>query len=257
MPTLIENTSLEDCCVLCSRLELQFVELNLNFPQYQLEFLQADVLQSLMQKYGVYFTLHLDENMNVADFNPLVADAYKKTAYQALELAKKIRMPILNMHFSNGIYITLPEKRCFLFDEYYDNFAASLADFRDRCVEIIGDDRIKICVENTDGWDKEFQKNGIEVLLASEKFGLTLDVGHNAGTNADDEGYIKNTRRLSHMHLHDAIGKEHHLELGNGQLDIEGYVKLARENGCRCVLETKTIKALTGSVEYLKAHNLK
>lgn len=35
MPTLIENRTLEDNIRLCKKLGLQFLELNMNFPEYQ------------------------------------------------------------------------------------------------------------------------------------------------------------------------------------------------------------------------------
>ena len=40
MPTLIENRTLEENAVLCSSLGLKFIELNMNFPEYQLERLE-------------------------------------------------------------------------------------------------------------------------------------------------------------------------------------------------------------------------
>ena len=36
MPTLIENATLGDNLRLCKRLGLDFIELNMNFPEYQL-----------------------------------------------------------------------------------------------------------------------------------------------------------------------------------------------------------------------------
>ena len=37
MPTLIENSTLEDNIVLCKELGLSFVELNMNFPECQVD----------------------------------------------------------------------------------------------------------------------------------------------------------------------------------------------------------------------------
>ena len=69
MPTLIENLTL------CSKLGLQFIELNMNFPEYQTEQLeQTDILMRLAEQAGIYYTIHLDENMNIADFNRLVSE---------------------------------------------------------------------------------------------------------------------------------------------------------------------------------------
>ena len=80
MPTLIECRTLEDNLALCRELGLSFVELNMNFPEYQVNCLEyTDALREFGEKAGVYFTIHLDEQLNVADFNPLVTEAYRHT----------------------------------------------------------------------------------------------------------------------------------------------------------------------------------
>ena len=65
MPTLLELQTLEETAALCRELRLQFIELNMNLPQYQPDTLNAEQLQAIAQKYGVYYTIHLDENLNV------------------------------------------------------------------------------------------------------------------------------------------------------------------------------------------------
>jgi hypothetical protein len=54
--------------------------------------------------------------MNVADFNPDVAAAYRNSVIQTIELAKKLEIPVLNMHMIYGVYFTLPHKKVFLFE---------------------------------------------------------------------------------------------------------------------------------------------
>jgi sugar phosphate isomerase/epimerase len=56
------------------------------------------------------------------------------------------------------------------------------------------------------------------------------------------------------MHVHDAIGKQNHLAAGTGEIDMENKISLAKECGCRCVLETKTVAGLTESVRNLKKY---
>ena len=98
-----------------------------------------------------------------------------------------------------------------------------------------------------------FQKEAIEILLESNVFALTFDVGHNYGIGGTDEEFImKHKDRLSHIHLHDAQGGKNHLALGTGEIDIGKYINLAKEQNCRIVLETKTIDGLKQSVEWLK-----
>ena len=69
MPALIELPEPEDCGALCQELGLQFVELNMNLPQYQPDRIDKDRLRKIREEYGIYFTIHLDENLNPADFN--------------------------------------------------------------------------------------------------------------------------------------------------------------------------------------------
>ena len=78
MPTLIETCAIEDCAKLCADLGLGFIELNMNLPQYQLDKIDVAYFKSIADEYGIYYTIHLDENLNVCDFNCYVAEAYTK-----------------------------------------------------------------------------------------------------------------------------------------------------------------------------------
>ena len=54
MPTLIENKTLEDNINLCSSLGLNFIELNMNFPEYQVDLLEeTDRLIEFADKAGI------------------------------------------------------------------------------------------------------------------------------------------------------------------------------------------------------------
>ncbi len=253
MPTLLETPTLEACASLCADLGLSFIELNMNMPQYQTEGMDIKLLSETARKYGVYFTAHLDERFNPFDFNKRVADAYTQTMLRTIDLALKIDIPILNMHLPRGVYFTMPTERIFLFDEYSDDYLVRLTAFRSICERAVGDAGIKICIENTEGYDRPFLRKALEVLLESHVFGLTFDIGHNAGASIDDESIImSDPGRLNHMHIHDALGTKHHLSLGEGNLDIDRYLDMAREADCRAVLETKTVKALRSSIQWLR-----
>ncbi len=122
MPTLIENRPLQDNIALCSSLGLRFIELNMNFPEYQINRLeQTDPLLEAAGRAGIYYTIHLDENMNIADFNPLVSDAYLQTVRRSVCVAKKLlclrdrfgdrSQPLtLNMHMHHGNFYHPPRQ---------------------------------------------------------------------------------------------------------------------------------------------------
>ncbi|MBR3767636.1 MAG: sugar phosphate isomerase/epimerase [Clostridia bacterium] len=252
MPTLIETSTFPECAKLCAELGLDFIELNMNMPQYQLQKIDADYFRSIAEKHGIYYTIHLDENLNVCDFNSYVAEAYRKTVADTIEIAKQLNIKVLNMHMAKGVYFTLPDRKVLLFSEYKEQYLKSIADFRDMCEIAIGENDIKICIENCDGYE-DFQKEAIELLLKSKVFALTFDVGHNHGAGGTDEKFIlKHKDRLKHIHLHDAQDSKNHLALGIGEMDIEKYLSLAKELNCRVVLETKTIDGLKQSMEWIK-----
>ncbi len=252
MPTLIETETLEECAALCKELELDFIELNMNLPQYQLDRIDICQFKNIADKNGIFYTVHLDENLNISDFNPYIADAYIRTVKETITIAKELGVPVINMHMAKGVYFTLPDRKVYLFSEYREQYLNSIAVFRDICEEVIGDSDIMICIENCDGYT-DYQKEAIGILLQSKKFGLTFDVGHNHGIGGVDEAYIiENKDRLCHMHLHDAEGRKNHLALGTGELDVSKYLSLAEECKCRIVLETKTVEGLKKSVEYLR-----
>ena len=190
IPTLIETKSIEDCARLCKKFGFQFIELNMNMPQYQIENIDIQKFSEVAKKNGIYFTIHLDENLNVCDFNKKVASAYIETVLATIGLAKKLDVSILNMHLSKGVYFTLPQHKVYLFSEYIDTYLSSLESFRDKCEQAIGDANIKICIENSDGYDQDFLIKGLTFLLKSKVFGLTYDIGHNAGIGGDDEAVI-------------------------------------------------------------------
>ena len=60
--------------------------------------------------------------------------------------------------------------------------------------------------------------------------------------------------RLIHFHIHDGSENppKNHLALGDGEIDLNNRLQLAKSRNARCVLETKTIEALEKSVTYLK-----
>ena len=138
-----------------------------------------------------------------------------------------------------------------------DIYLSSLESFRDKCEQAIGDANIKICIENSDGYDQDFLIKGLTLLLKSKVFGLTFDIGHNASIGGGDEAVILGYEsKLYHIHIHDAMGKKNHLPLGTGELDLPKYFDLAEKNNSRVALETKTTEGLRQSVDWLKNKNI-
>ena len=271
MPTLIEHAGLAENVRLCRCLGLNFIELNMNFPEYQLPALEdTEALLKAGEEAGLYFTIHLDENLNVADFNPLVRQAYGETVRRSIQAAKKLlalwerfgdgtRPLVLNMHMHHGIYVKLPDRKVEMYERDFDSYMQSFAAFRSLCETWIGGAPLMICIENTDGF-RTYEKAAIRYLLESPCFGLTWDIGHSKASGEGDVPFIREHEdRLIHFHVHD--GSEgpprNHLALGDGKIPLADRLALAKKCKARCVLETKTVRALEKSVHWLKENGWK
>lgn len=254
IPTLIESENIMECAALCSSLKLQFVELNMNLPQYQVENTDISLLKETAERYGIYYTVHIDEKLNICDFNNAVSAAYTETVLKTIEIAEKLSVPVLNMHFNEGVYFTLPDKKVYLYKKYYENYIKKLTDFCGICTAAIGDKNIRLCIENTRSFLLDFVSEGVELLLESPAFSLTFDTGHNAGSGFKQFPFIeRNINRLYHMHLHDySVEKGDHLPLGEGGLEIVKYIDLAKRCNCRVLLETKTADGVRVSADWIK-----
>ena len=266
MPTLIENRTLEENAAVCETLGLRFIELNMNFREYQVDRLeQTEELIRIGNQHGLYYTIHLDENLNIADFNPLVAQAWLETVRRTIFAAKALlplrdrygdsRQPLtLNMHMHHGIYITLPDRKAYMYERDFETYMESFAAFRSLCEEWIGGSDIMMAIENTDGF-REYEKKAMAFLLESPKFALTWDIGHSKATHEKDVPFLmEHQEKLIHFHIHDGTETppRNHLALGDGEIHLTERLRTAEKSHARCVLETKTVQALKQSVQWLR-----
>ncbi len=256
MPTLIELPKIEDCAILCKKLGLSFIEINFSLPQYLPKRIDTDKLNEIAKKYGIFYTIHADENLNPCEFSDLVSSAYVETMRETIEVARKINATKINMHLNSGICFTTPDKKLYLFEEYFYEYMKKQEIFNNVCELDLHGYEIKICIENTGGF-KPFMQKAIETTLKSDCFGLTFDIGHNHCINGTDEDFILSRKdKLMHFHVHDAIKNDKvskdHLVHGTGNVDLHKYLNIAEETGSTVVLETKTVDGLTKTVDWMK-----
>lgn len=252
MPTLIEAPSPEEAVQLCHELQLDFVELNMNLPQYQAASFPLQRLKEAAERFGIFYTFHLDENFDPFDFNPYVAGAWLKTLEESLKLAGQLDCPLLNLHLSRGVYFTLPESKTYLFATYREEYLAAVERMKAICDRAHKESGILISMENTGGF-LPFQREAIDLLLESPAFTQTYDVGHDYCAGHTDRDFLLARKdKLRHIHLHDASPAGCHLPLGDGLLDIDSLLELAKETGSTVVLETKTLEGLQKSVRRLR-----
>ncbi len=258
MPTLVECADIFECAEVAAECGLDFIEMNLSFPQYQPQKLDIGALKRLMAEKGIFFTIHADESMNPFDFNSAVSKCYFENMREAIRFAKALEIPVINLHLLKGVYVTLPDRVILLTDVYREEYMARVREFIDMCEAEIGDAPLKIAIENVDS--NPFTKSQTEALILfmqSDVFALTLDVGHDDCLDGKDRHvFLKYPHKLAHMHLHDSDGRHPHLPLGAGHVNIEEMLQKL-DTGATCLVEVKTIDGLRESMKYLKEKGIK
>ena len=256
LPTLVECKNLAECAALANTLGLDFIEINMSFPQYQVKSLDIEELKRLASDYSVSYTIHADEGLNPFDFNSDVSECYFGIMREYIRFSKELGIKVINMHLLKGVYVTLPGKVILLNDVYREEYLERVARFISMCENEIGDADIKIAIENVDSNAfTESQISALELFMASDAFALTLDTGHDACLGGVDRHiFEKYPEKLVHLHLHDSNGKSAHLPLGSGKVDTGNALSLL-SYGDTCLVEVKTVAGLYESVDYLKANN--
>ncbi len=257
IPALIECAGFDECLDLCCRLECGFLELNMNLPWCQLDAMAGEEMPRKAAARGKSLTIHMAEDLDVCHFNADVARVWRETMVQTVHFAVQNGIAVITMHMSKGIYFTLPDRKVYLYGQHRDHFLSGLARFRDDCARVAGNAALTIGVEHTD-FDTPFLRDGVALLLESPVFGLTWDIGHAHSADYMDRSFHEeHMTQVKHMHLHDARGKSNHLPWGNGEVDLPAWLALAERQGCRVVVETKTVAALRQSLAWLKQSGIK
>jgi len=252
MQMLLEADSIAQNAAWCREMGLDFVELHMSLPACQPEALDTGGLRALMDRYGIFFTLHMPEDMDPAHVSETVREAWLTLAVQAVETARAIGAPVLNMHMQPGVHFTLPDRRIRIYERDRDIYLRRMDDFGRRMQDAVGTDGPDICLENTGIYDLPYVCDAIEALLCYPCFGLTWDVGHDRRSGWKDRHFVEEHRDdIRHMHLHDAYLGQDHKPLDEGDIDWKSALSLARRNGCRVVLEVKTLAGIRRSLEKL------
>lgn len=256
IPTLMEFSHPDALAAFCAAYGFGFVEMNMTFPWFQAGAFSAETVGALQKKYGVGFTIHLHDQVNPFEFSPDLRRGSLENIRFALALARALGLPRITMHLQPGTYSAIDGKKVYLYAHCKDRYLDLVRTFIAFVEEQLQGSGALLCIENTSGF-QPYQMEAIEMMLASDRFGLTFDIGHSFKAGGGDEQFIlTHADKLRHFHIHDCSVKSNHLAFGDGGLDIVRYVKLAERYGCSMVAEVKESGALIRSKNYLIEHCL-
>jgi len=253
IPTLIELPNIKAHLELCKLWGLDFVEINMTYPDYQPENLKAKVIREYKRKYNIDFSLHLPEDLNPASFHSEVRHAYCNRLVEMMYWAAEAEIKVVNVHLPKGIYISLPKRKMFLYDEHFEYYLQCMISAVESIIPIAEKYGISFCIENCGDFGNKYQKALLESVLHHKQVGITWDVGHDYSSKYKDFEVIdKYIDKVRHIHLHDSNGQRDHLSLGTGEIDIPRIYKFSEERNISMVIEVKSKKALIRSISHLE-----
>ena len=249
MPELFEYSNLEDNFKLAKKLDLDFIELNLNFALCR-EGLENGLVKTLINKYGLEATLHFYDEADLGSYDEVVK-AYLTLLDRYASLAKGFVKQI-NIHLIPGPVVTIAGEKHYVYEKEYDSYINRLLRNLKEAESICHKYDMNMVIENTDtapSYEARVYKD-----LYKEGFRFTYDIGHDHLSNDIVLGLLNSVcLPFDEFHIHDAKNRSTcHLALGKGTLDIAKYKKLAEENNAYVVLEVKQESDLLTSVPLFK-----
>ncbi len=253
IPTLIEIPDFQRTVELALELQVDFIELNMNMPEFCPESLPAKAIRECHRKTGLDFTIHMPDDTDLASFHDSIREGHVARFGETARWAAEAGAKLINLHLSPGIYFTLPDKKVWIYESYYDKFVHNLREAYGKVISYAREFGVNVCTENVTNFQMPFVARAIDDLCHMDGFYLTWDLGHDARTGYKErEVLMRHVDRVRHMHLHDYNGVSDHQVPGRGEIDILSMLSFAKEHDCSVLVETKTVGSLTESVKVIR-----
>jgi sugar phosphate isomerase/epimerase len=254
IPSLIEVPDFRMTVDLALELKIDFIEINMNMPEFCPESLPAKAIRDCHKKTGLDFTIHMPDDTDLASFHDPIREGHVARFGEAARWAAEADAKLINLHLSPGIYFTLPDRKVWIYENHYDKFVGNLREAYGKVIHYAKEFGVKVCTENVTNFNIPFVARAIDDLCQMDDFYLTWDVGHDARTGYKErEVLLRHLDRIRHMHLHDYNGVSDHQIPGTGDIDIAGRLCFARDRDISVLVETKTVRSLKESVKVVKA----
>ena len=245
MPQLFTYQNIEDSFKLAKKLDLDFVELNLNFASCR-EALEKKQVQDLVNQYNIEATLHFYDEADLGSYDEIVK-AYLGLLDKYALLGKGFVKQI-NVHLIPGPVVTIAGAKHYVYEKEYDSYIKRLVSNLKEAEAICHKYDMNMVIENTD-MTPAYQARVYQDLY-KEGFRFCYDIGHDHLSNDLVLGLLKDVNLpFDEFHVHDAKNRSTcHLALNAGTLDIAKYKRLAEKNNAYVVLEVKQESDLLSSV---------
>lgn len=248
MPQLYEFDTIEENLILAKQLNLDFIELNLNFGYCRKE-MEEGKLFDLLKKYDIEATLHFYDEADFGSYDEVV-NAYLSLLEKYSKLGKGY-IKMINVHNNPGPIVTISGIKNYIYDKEYNEYINRLISNLKKAEEICLENDIKLVIENTNipNYMIKTYKDLYEV-----GFKFNYDIGHDDNDNYMLFDIIKNIPlEFDEFHIHDGNKKTCHLTLSEGTIELKYFKELAVKHNAYVVLEVKQKLDLIKSVPFFRS----
>ncbi len=258
MPALMEYSSIDELVNLCLKLDLNFIELNMNMPYNFIENIQPKLLKDITKETNIEFTMHMPDDADLGSFYDSVRSGYVELFLDTIDWAKESGVNLLNMHIIEGAKMTLPNRKVYIYEQYSEEFKNNFLKSIETLSNKADNSDIILAIENSANFGKTYIQKALDKSILYPNVKLTWDVGHDAMSKFTDKRYLMlHEDKIAHMHLHDVIGSIDHQVLFEGDLNIKEILDFAVNKNIRVLVEVKTEDALEKSIMVLINKHMK
>ena len=208
-------------------------------------------VQDIHDTTNLELSLHLPfSDMNLGGLNTRIRNEVLKQMKDFLNIASNfVKLAVIHPGYLSPHGAQLPDLA----------WQTNIESLQSIC-DFAADHGITIAVENMPKVPKIFGKYPKEMLQMVEEVnrdnvGLTLDIGHanTMGAKVMNDFLKMYKNRISHIHLHDNMGKnDEHLPIGKGNVDWKHVIDSLSNYRGRFVTEVNCVEEGVESLEFLK-----
>lgn len=258
MPSLVEFGTIYEQVRLAKKLNLQFIELNLDIPSFQSDLLSSTELRKISADEDIFFTLHLPENLDLGVFQTEIRNGNIDYLKNVIIWSEQAGINKVIMHLNKGVHFSMPDCKIHLYQQFNDLFLSNIMNGFKTINELSKKAKIPVCIENTGDFQHDFVKQALEKILQLDNMFLTRDIGHEIRSGCTYTNILdKYSFKIKHFHIHMADSKSDHMPIIELNPYISAGLNFANLSNCSIVIEVKNKDALEKSVRFIRrsCHN--
>ncbi len=226
MPQLFEFNTIEENIKIAKELNLDFIELNLNFSCCRREIENGNFIK-LLKKYNICISLHFYDEADFGTYQEVV-DAYLNLLKRYLKLCKNFVRSV-NIHNIPGPIVTISGVKNYIYSKDFLEYKTRLVKNLKKAEKLCNRYGAILVIENTEALVPYMEKT--YKLEKDEGFKFCYDCGHDLVSLAKlSEWSKKYNIRFYEFHIHDSDYLKCHLPLGTGKINLVEIKKICFES---------------------------